>query len=41
MTSTEVLESLNRLEFDGSPVWGLSTNERALVELAREKVNEC
>ena len=41
MTSPETLESLNRLEYNGSPVWGLSMNERALVELAREKVNEC
>ena len=41
MTNSETLETLNRLEFDGSPVWGLSMSERSLVELAREKVNQC
>ena len=41
MTSHEVLESLNRLEIQGKPVWGLSSDERELVMLAREKVNEC
>ena len=41
MTSQEVSEALNRLEYNGSPVWGLSMAERALVEAAREKVNEC
>ena len=41
MTSPEVLDALNRLEYNGSPVWGLSMDERDLVELAREKVNEC
>jgi len=41
MTNTEVLECLNRLEFNGAPVWGLSMNERNLVESAREWVNKC
>lgn len=41
MTSPDVLESLNRLEIQGEPVWGLSTEERDLVILARETVNEC
>jgi hypothetical protein len=41
MTNPEVLDTLNRLEWKGSPVWGLSMAERALVESAREKVNEC
>jgi hypothetical protein len=41
MTSSEVLGALDRLEYNGSPVWGLSMSERALVELARDKVNGC
>lgn len=41
MTNSEVLDTLNRLELNGSPVWGLNQSERALVEAAREKVNEC
>ncbi|CAB9497793.1 expressed unknown protein [Seminavis robusta] len=41
MTNPEVLDTLNRLELNGSPVWGLSMAERQLVELARDKVNEC
>lgn len=41
MTHPEVLESLNRLEIQGSPVWGLSSEERELIITAREKVNEC
>ena len=41
MTHPDVLESLNRLEIQGEPVWGLSSEERELIILAREKVNEC
>jgi glutamine amidotransferase PdxT len=41
MTQPDVLESLNRLEAQGAPVWGLSSNERELIITAREKVNEC
>lgn len=41
MTSPEVLNALNRLEIHGEPVWGLSSEERELIILAREKVNEC
>lgn len=41
MTAPDVLESLNRLEIQGEPVWGLSSEERELIMLAREKVNEC
>jgi hypothetical protein len=29
------------LEVQGSPVWGLSSEERELIIHAREKVNEC
>ena len=41
MTAPEVLEALNRLEIQGEPVWGLSSEEREMIMLAREKVNEC
>jgi hypothetical protein len=41
MTHPDVLESLDRLEFQGEPVWGLSSDERELITMAREKVNEC
>jgi hypothetical protein len=41
MTAPDVLEALNNLEINGEPVWGLSTDERELIMLAREKVNEC
>ena len=41
MTNHDFMETLNRLTFNDSPVWGLSMSERELVELAREKVNEC
>jgi hypothetical protein len=41
MTNSEVTKSLDRLEVRGEPVWGLSSEERELVILAREKVNAC
>lgn len=41
MTDPSVLESLNRLEIEGQPVWGLSTQEREMIIMAREKVNGC
>ena len=41
MTSNDVMDCLNRLEVDGDPVWGLSSEERDLVYYARMKVNEC
>eukprot|EP01039_Chlorochromonas_danica_P004749 gene4749-5204_t len=37
ISNPKVLELLNRLEINGSPVWGLSAKERDLVRLAREK----
>jgi hypothetical protein len=40
MTQQDFLESLNRLEVQGEPVWGLSTAEREMITLARRKVNE-
>lgn len=41
MTSPDVMESLDRLEIQGQPVWGLSSQERELIIEAREKVNAC
>ncbi|KAL7476821.1 hypothetical protein ACHAW6_002653 [Cyclotella cf. meneghiniana] len=41
MTSVDVMECLKRLEVEGEPVWGLSSEERELVYDARQKVNEC
>jgi glutamine amidotransferase PdxT len=41
MTDSQVLESLNRLELEGQPVWGLSTGEREMIIMARETVNDC
>lgn len=41
MTAPEIVEALNRLEIQGEPVWGLSTDEREMIVLAREKFNEC
>ena len=41
MTSEDVMDCLNRLEVEGEPVWGLSSEERDLVHGARQKVNEC
>jgi hypothetical protein len=41
MTAPEFLESLNNLEVQGEPAWGLSCEERELIISAREKVNEC
>ncbi|GKY93739.1 hypothetical protein MPSEU_000341000 [Mayamaea pseudoterrestris] len=40
LTSPDVIESLNRLEVEGQPTWGLSTKERELIIEAREKMNE-
>ena len=40
LTAADVIESLNRLEVQGQPTWGLSTKERELIMAAREKMNE-
>lgn len=40
VTSPEFMESLNRLEIQGEPVWGLSSEERELIIDARAKVLE-
>ena len=41
MTAPDVTEALDRLEIQGEPVWGLSSDEREMIVLAREKMNEC
>jgi hypothetical protein len=41
MTSNDFLDSLNNLEVQGEPSWGLSCEEREMIILAREKVNAC
>lgn len=41
MTDPQVSECLNRLEVEGEPIWGLSSQERELIIEAREKVNDC
>mmetsp|Transcript_5919 Transcript_5919/g.8369 ORF Transcript_5919/g.8369 Transcript_5919/m.8369 type:complete len:171 (-) Transcript_5919:368-880(-) len=41
MTSKDFTESLDRLEIEGQPVWGLSSDERDLITEARAKMNEC
>ena len=40
-TNPEFMESLNRLELNGEPIWGLSGDEREMIMNARTKVNEC
>jgi hypothetical protein len=39
ITSTDVVESLKNLEIQGSPVWGLSTEEREMIVYLRDKMN--
>mmetsp|Transcript_26676 Transcript_26676/g.38248 ORF Transcript_26676/g.38248 Transcript_26676/m.38248 type:complete len:89 (-) Transcript_26676:121-387(-) len=41
MTNPEIVQCLKRLEVKGEPVWGLSSAERDLIRLAREKMNNC
>jgi len=40
-TNPEFMDSLNRLELNGEPVWGLSGDEREMITSARSKVNGC
>ena len=40
-TNPEFIDSLNRLELNGEPIWGLSGDEREMIMDARTKVNEC
>lgn len=41
IANKDFLESLDRLEIEGSPVWGLSSDEYDMVCMAREKLNAC
>jgi len=41
VSNGEFLESLDRLEIQGGPVWGLSSEEHDMVCMAREMVNTC
>lgn len=41
VANQEFLNCLDRLEYQGKPVWGLSSDEHDLITLAREKVNQC
>lgn len=41
MTASDVTAALNRLQVQGEPVWGLSTEERELIITAREIVQDC
>jgi len=42
MTSPDLMETLERLEcVKGEPKWGLSLDERELIQAARNKVNDC
>ena len=40
-TNPEFIDSLNRLEVNGEPIWGLSGDERDMIMDARTKVNAC
>ena len=40
-TNPNFVDSLNRLELNGEPVWGLSGDEREMIINARSKVNQC
>eukprot|EP00978_Attheya_sp_CCMP212_P012413 scaffold30930_cov24-Attheya_sp.AAC.1 len=41
MTSSDVQDCLHRLQVQGSPAWGLSANERDLIDAARQKFGIC
>eukprot|EP00527_Entomoneis_sp_CCMP2396_P008619 CAMPEP_0198154822 /NCGR_PEP_ID=MMETSP1443-20131203/68806_1 /TAXON_ID=186043 /ORGANISM="Entomoneis sp., Strain CCMP2396" /LENGTH=163 /DNA_ID=CAMNT_0043821537 /DNA_START=32 /DNA_END=523 /DNA_ORIENTATION=+ len=41
VTAPDFVEALKRLEVEGAPVWGLSTAEREMIVLAKEKMNNC
>jgi len=40
VTNNHFSDCLNRLEKDGKPIWGLSSEEHDLIMLAREKINQ-
>ena len=39
MTDPQFVDCLDRLEIEGQPVWGLSSGEREMIMLARDKAN--
>lgn len=41
VTNKEFCICLDRLEQEGKPIWGLSSEEHDLISLAREKINQC
>lgn len=41
MTAPTFIESLNNVQVQGKPAWGLSREEHELILTARNKVNEC
>jgi hypothetical protein len=41
VTHPKVMVVLNKLEYKGAPVWGLSERELEVVNFLRSKVNEC
>ena len=41
VTNREFCECLDRLENEGKPIWGLSSDEHDLIAMAREKINQC
>ena len=41
VTNKEFSDCLDRLEQEGKPIWGLSSEEHDLISLAREKINQC
>lgn len=41
IANKEFLDCLDRLEIQGAPIWGLSSEEHELISLAREKINHC
>ncbi|GMH83447.1 hypothetical protein TrVE_jg4909 [Triparma verrucosa] len=40
VTRPDVMKVLDKLEYDGEPVWGLNDREREVVKTLRAKVNE-
>lgn len=40
VTNKDFLDCLDRLEYEGRPIWGLSSEEHDLILLAREKINQ-
>jgi hypothetical protein len=41
VTNKDFVECLDRLEYQGKPIWGLSSEEHDLILRARGKINQC